>query len=96
LKRTRCHGVEFPTRDLRSVNAAAPLKGLHPYTHTEAGLAGIAATCPISGHAAWPIVLTDLGMAAAHAQEWHRLLYAQLRTEQRASPDHRIGCPTPA
>jgi len=39
-------------------------------------------------------VLTDLGMAAAHAQEWHRLLYAELRTKQRNTPDDRIGCAT--
>jgi len=68
---------------------------LHPYTYTEAGISGIAATCPISGHAAWPIVLTDLGMAVAHAQEWHRLLYAELRAEPRSTPDDRIGCAAP-
>lgn len=59
---------------------------LHPYHYTESGITGIVASCPISGEAHWPVVLTDLGMGASQAQEWHRLLYAELRMEYSASP----------
>lgn len=60
--------------------------GGRPCHYTESGITGIVASCPISGEAHWPVVMTDLGMGASQAQEWHRLLYAELRMEYSASP----------
>jgi len=58
---------------------------LHPYTYTEAGIAGIDPGCPMSSEGNWPAVLEQLGMAASQAREWHRTLYCELRGDHSTS-----------
>lgn len=55
---------------------------LHPYMHSEAGILGIDATCPISQDAKGFATLKALGMPLENARHWCATLYAELKEEK--------------
>jgi hypothetical protein len=88
LKRTadKCCTMLAENGCLLPISVRPLICRLHPYTYTEAGIAGVDTACPMSRERNWPALLEQLGMEMFEARQWHRQLYSELRG------DYPAGC----
>lgn len=68
---------------------------LHPYEFTEKGISGVDPTCPISQERDWPSVMEQLGMAVSATNQWHSMLYCELRSDKASASEKNTGWPLP-